>query len=372
MHVVDLFAGPGGLDVAAHWLGLHATGIEWDGDACATRDAANLTTLHGDVRAFDYTTVAASVLAAGPPCQTFTVAGTGKGRELLGTIRLIVKQIAHGDDVSAQIKELSDERSGLVLEPFRWAFDAYYAGGPYDSLVFEQVPAVLPIWTAMSDALEDAGYDTFTTVVKVEQYGVPQTRRRAVMIARRKDIGPMAPLNPTHVAYRRNSSNQPLDGSLPECVSMSDALSGVGRGYGVEHFNLVSNYGSGGDPSKRGIRHSSSPSFTITGKATRNRIESIQGANHGNLSVSDAGLFQTFPIDYPWSGRNQSQQVGNAIPPRMGVHLLASALGLEFKTCDLDSAVKRKWDGSFGCIPTTPKKAEVDAGVAPDTTDQPR
>ncbi|WP_327205019.1 DNA cytosine methyltransferase [Rhodococcus aetherivorans] len=51
-HIVDLFAGPGGLDVAATWLGVPVVGIEWDANACATRRAAGLETQQGDVRDF--------------------------------------------------------------------------------------------------------------------------------------------------------------------------------------------------------------------------------------------------------------------------------------------------------------------------------
>src|SRR5690348_6450240 len=74
--IVDLFAGPGGMDVAAHALGAESVGIEWDEGAVATRKAAGLPTVHGDVRDYgpkDFPD--ADVLAGGPPCQTFTVAG---------------------------------------------------------------------------------------------------------------------------------------------------------------------------------------------------------------------------------------------------------------------------------------------------------
>lgn len=47
---IDLFAGPGGLDLGARWTGLHPIGIEQDRNACATRRAAGLPTIHGDVR----------------------------------------------------------------------------------------------------------------------------------------------------------------------------------------------------------------------------------------------------------------------------------------------------------------------------------
>lgn len=53
MNVIDLFAGPGGWDVAAAELGIHPLGIEHDDAACATRKAAGLRTLQADVAALD-------------------------------------------------------------------------------------------------------------------------------------------------------------------------------------------------------------------------------------------------------------------------------------------------------------------------------
>ena len=52
VQIVDLFAGPGGLDVAAEKLGIPTVGVEWDTSACETRRAAGLETVEGDVRDF--------------------------------------------------------------------------------------------------------------------------------------------------------------------------------------------------------------------------------------------------------------------------------------------------------------------------------
>ena len=45
----DLFAGPGGWDVAADGLGWVGVGFELDGPACETRRANGHTTVQGDV-----------------------------------------------------------------------------------------------------------------------------------------------------------------------------------------------------------------------------------------------------------------------------------------------------------------------------------
>src|SRR5215207_4827473 len=125
IHMVDLFAGPGGLDVAAQWLGLTVSGIEWDANACATRRAAGLHTKQDDVRKYgpgDFPD--ATILAGGPPCQTYTVAGSGTGRRALDQVLGFVKRMAAGDDVAQSLAALNDDRTGLVLEPLRWALDA--------------------------------------------------------------------------------------------------------------------------------------------------------------------------------------------------------------------------------------------------------
>ncbi len=144
--IIDLFAGPGGLDVAATQLGITTDGIEWDADACATRLAAGLSTFQGDVRDFgpeDFPN--ANILTGGPPCQTFTVAGSGVGRRALDDVLSLAKRMAAREDVRSTLESF-DVRTGLVLDPLRWALTAIDSGRPYEAIVLEQVPAVLPVW----------------------------------------------------------------------------------------------------------------------------------------------------------------------------------------------------------------------------------
>ena len=152
--MVDLFAGPGGLDVAAQWLGLSVAGIEWDENACATRRAAGLETVQGDVRQHGPSEFPhATILTGGPPCQTYTVAGAGAGRKALNQVLSFIARMVDGDDITADLAGLEDERTGLVLQPLRWALEAHQAGNPYEVIVLEQVPAVLPVWEAMATVL---------------------------------------------------------------------------------------------------------------------------------------------------------------------------------------------------------------------------
>jgi site-specific DNA-cytosine methylase len=75
--IADLFAGPGGWDVAAAALGLDVTGIELDDYACATRRAAGLRTVQDDVSAMNPRAFGGvEGLIASPPCQAFSMAGS--------------------------------------------------------------------------------------------------------------------------------------------------------------------------------------------------------------------------------------------------------------------------------------------------------
>ncbi|MCM1937277.1 DNA cytosine methyltransferase [Streptomyces sp. G3] len=366
LRIVDLFAGPGGLDMAAKILEQDAIGIEWDGDAYQTRKAARLLTVHGDVRDYGPNSEEvreATVLAGGPPCQTFTVAGSGAGRRALDRVLSLVDDLGKAEDVSdldlviKKAEGFDDERTALVLQPLKWALEAHFRGRPYEAIVLEQVPAVLPVWEAMGEVLERIGYrfprveaaepdedgqlllgevirarrpakpSPRAFVLHTEEYGVPQTRRRAVLLARR-DERPRFPA-PTHRRYRKGVASSVGAPGLEPWVSMRTAL---GR---KDHFVVVSNYGTGGDPKARGRRDATTPSATVTGKISRNRLQTRDGRDIGRFTHAEAGQLQSFPRAYPWRGGNVAQQIGNAIPPRLGVHILSAALGLEPPTREI-------------------------------------
>ncbi|MER5993352.1 DNA cytosine methyltransferase [Streptomyces viridosporus] len=366
LRIVDLFAGPGGLDMAAKILKQETIGIEWDDDAYETRKAAHLLTVHGDVRDYGPNSAEvreATVLAGGPPCQTFTVAGSGAGRRALDRVLSFVNDLGKAkgvSDLDLVIKEaggFDDERTALVLQPLKWALEAHFSGRPYEAIVLEQVPAVLPVWEAMGEVLERIGYQ-FPVVEQVapdedgqlllgevtgarrpakqpprafvfhtEEYGVPQTRRRAVLLARLGER-PRFPA-PTHRRYRKGVAASVGDPKREPWVSMGEAL---GR---KDHFVVVSNYGTGGDPKARGRRDATMPSATVTGKISRNRLQTRDGRDIGRFSHAEAGQLQSFPRAYPWRGGDIAQQIGNAIPPRLGVHILSAALGLEPPTQEI-------------------------------------
>lgn len=214
----DLFAGAGGWDLAAEALGIHARGIENMPAARATRDAAGLTTIHDDVWTYE-PDGAATGLIASPPCQTFSAAGKGTGRKALDDVLALIPDVPFMSltELRSYGEAFGDERTALVLTPLWLAIHH-----PYRWLAWEQVPQVLPVWEACAEVLRLCGcYEVWTGYLHSEQYGVPQTRKRAFLLANfRREV---APPTPTHSRYHSRTPDK-LDPGVAKWVSMAEAL----------------------------------------------------------------------------------------------------------------------------------------------------
>jgi len=273
---VELFAGAGGLSTGARWAGQDelSIGFELNADACRTATAAG----HQRVRA-DVTTVPLAPLVgrvrgvlASPPCRDWAAPGLRRG--------------------------LDGASGRLIREPLRWCLALRPEWTAWECTPLRTVRAH---FSADAVVLRRAGYHVWTGVLNAVDYGVASIRKRAVLLAHRdRAVGPPAPL-------------------LRHRVSMADVLGWDARS-GVE---LVSNYGTNGDPARRGRRAIYLPAFTMTGKCGRNRWEWPDGTTR-NLSVVEAAKLQSFPADYPWCGGSISmqQQVGDAVPPLFAAKFL--------------------------------------------------
>ncbi|KNE80149.1 DNA cytosine methyltransferase [Streptomyces xinghaiensis] len=335
--LIDLFGGPGGWDVAAQRLGLAVTGIELDHSACQTRRAAGLDTVEGDVRAYspdDFPT--ATDLIGSPPCQPYAIGGKGAGRRALDTVLHFASLLAARKDIRSGLATLDDERTGLVLEPLRWTLAALDAGRPYRTVMLEQVPTVLPVWDAMAQILRCEGYTVATGRLHAEAYGVPQTRARAVLVARRQDVAALPA--PTHRRYSRTTDQDGGDPALLPWVSMAQAL-----GWGMTHRPAltvaVGTAAGGPDPSCVG---GSGSRATLYGERDAGRwiadtrlvdadaLPAYRGGRKDTIrvSVADAAKLQTFPSDHPFQGTRtkQYEQIGNAMPPDLAEAVIRRAM----------------------------------------------
>jgi DNA (cytosine-5)-methyltransferase 1 len=213
----DDFAGPGGWSLGLNLVGLREDyGIEFDATACETARLAGHHRWLADVTSpevrghVDWTFRGIHLYIASPPCQTFSMAGNGAGRAHMDALLKAVRLVADGSLPEQAIDTVSDEaldvRSILVLEPL----NVVRAHRPRN-VALEQVPPVLPIWEAYAEILCEWGYSVWTGYVFSEQYGVPQTRKRAVLMAS-LDREITGPPTPTHSRYHsRNKAKMDDD-----------------------------------------------------------------------------------------------------------------------------------------------------------------
>lgn len=280
--ILDLFAGPGGWDEGLRMIGRRdVLGIEWDEDACATAEAAGHERWRQDVRTVEPAQLAElEGIIASPPCQPFSENGRRGG--------------------------LADPRGELVHEAMR-IVDATRP----QWVAFEQVKTVLPIWLRHVSTLREWGYSAWAEVIDAANYGVPQNRLRAVLVARRDGATADLPRE-THSRLRWVSQGAALGWPADWCVNTGlDWKKGQPR----ESAQKI--------PSTR-------PAATITTRSVGQWRVYTSPTEYRGLTEREAGTLQTFPSDYPWRGATQlarATQIGNAIPPLMAAHILA-ALGV--------------------------------------------
>lgn len=280
-------------------------GIEHDMAACRTATAAGHQRVRADVATFPLDRLVGKVdgVVKSPPCQGFSRGGIGRGLLDLEAVKARITAFTEGRRPGEHA--WSDPRSLLTAEPMR-----YVVALRPRWVVLEQAPAVLPLWEHTAGELGRLGYETWTGILAAEQFGVPQTRKRAFLMARR-DGRRVCPPPPTHQAYRRGPQESSLL-DFPPPVTMFEAV-----GWGLRDR----------------------PAWTVTGGGTATGGAEVFGnarcrARLGRApdgrrqpSVRDAAMLQSFRPGYPWQGTEsqQYQEIGNAVPP-----LLAAAVLRQF------------------------------------------
>jgi DNA (cytosine-5)-methyltransferase 1 len=214
--IVDTFAGPGGWDEGLRMIGrTDVVGLEWDAAACATANAAGHKRIRTDVAAYP-TDAFGKVegFISSPPCQAWSMAGNRKGELDRANCHRLADRMADGDD-SLDWTDWEDPRSHLVTQPVRWVRDLRP-----EWVALEEVPAVIGLWQHFARIYRSWGYSVWTGVLCAADYGVPQTRERAILMASRD--ASVAPPLPTHA---QNPGGADLfGGHTAPWVSMAQAL----------------------------------------------------------------------------------------------------------------------------------------------------
>ena len=243
---------------------------------------------------------------ASPPCQSFSAVRAGaaqKNNDVARVLSLLDSGVWQNMDYLKKDAEfLGDERSGLVLTPLTYTL---YHGPRY--VVLEQVVPVLPIWEGIARQLETLGYSTWTGVLDAADYGVPQNRRRAYLIAR-NDGTPATPPSkaPAQVTMYEAVGwgfTERCSPTLTGHLTVTRSPTGTQNIFrnAIETGKFVFRPGNDGKPSK-----------TAT-----NGIGSEYPPDAINYTLEDALVLQSYPRDFELYGSKADKQlsIGNAVPP---------------------------------------------------------
>lgn len=224
------------------------------------------------------------------------------------------------------------------------------------AIVVENVPELLtdrywPFVARAREILKKAGYFVHVGVHNMAEFGVPQERFRALMLAMPKKFRPPTklltrsefrtvrdaigglppvkagerhPADPMHYTAGHKQSTletimavPPDGGSRPDHVG-PDCLRRAKERNGRAVYEDV-----------YGRLSWDRPAITITAYA-RNPASGryVHPEQHRGLSVREAALLQSFPDDYQFAGSldERFRQIGNAVPPAFAAHLASHVL----------------------------------------------
>lgn len=287
MRVVSLFSGAGGLD-----LGFIKAGhqIIWandsDKDSCETY-LHNIGdhVIHAKIEDIKIESIPESdVVIGGFPCQGFSLANLHRAPEdsrniLYKYFYTIVKEKSPKYFIAENVRGILSLGQGEIMKGI------------------------------VSDFTE-AGYKVRYKLFNTADYGVPQTRRRVIIVGTRFDLHEKAEYDfpaPTHTKDEWVSVADALKG-VDEPENTSSLLNHVYSKYKVTNRNFTGHRKT--DPNK--------PSPTILARGNgKGGVCAIQHPdNHRRMSVRESAIIQTFPLDFEFKGSMTSmyRQIGNAVP----------------------------------------------------------
>jgi len=328
--VVDLFCGAGGLSLGFRNAGFDLVlSADNDNDSIKTyqRNLGNHA-LRLDLSAGTTGSIgklitesigAVDVLIGGPPCQGFSIQRRG---------------------------DTNDDRNDLLLRHVRIGISV-----GAKCIVFENVPTVLgprghKHVSAAITALEKAGYTVKSAILQAADYGVPQLRRRAFVVAIEKKLtNEFYFPYPTHTnaTYRTVRDAiadlpEPAENCTPDLAIPNHQRRNISA-LNLERLSHVPEGGGRLDIPPRlrlachskdnGHRHldvygrmwwdKSAPTITaMFDNFTRGRFG--HPTELRNITNREGARLQSFPDSFAFSGDQKSvaRQIGNAVPPLLG------------------------------------------------------
>jgi len=340
----ELFCGPGGLALGARDIEVwnngavysiqHAWANDYDKDSCETYrhnicPDAPKSVICKDIRRLDYSALKAisdiDALAFGFPCNDYSVVGEQKGMN--GVV---------GPLYSFGVKALRH------FSP-QW-FLAENVGGLRNANEGQALDTIL-------NELHDTGYNVIPHLYKFNEYGVPQTRHRIIIIGIRRDIDVAfkvpspEPYKDIDISARKAIENPPIPDDAENNILTKQAPQVVER---LKHIKPGQNAFTADLPEHlqlnvKGAKLShiykrlkaDKPAYTITGSGGGGTHVYHWSENRA-LTNRERARLQTFPDDFKFCGSKESvrKQIGMAVPPE-GVSIIFEAVlksfaGLEY------------------------------------------
>ncbi|MBW1618334.1 DNA (cytosine-5-)-methyltransferase [Empedobacter falsenii] len=317
-HVLELFAGAGGLAIGMEKAGLKCVALnEIDKHACETlrKNRPNWNVLEGDIKNFNFFEYynKVDVVTGGFPCQAFSYAGKRLGLEdargtLFYEFARAVKEVNPPICIGENVKGLLNHDNGNTLR-------------------------------GMISILDEIGYKVVPVeVLKAINYNVPQKRERLILVGIRKDI-PIDYHYPTPYKKIYNLSDALKKGELFDCnvpkstgakypESKKNVLDLVPpKGYWRDlpldiqkEFMGASFYLGGGKTGMARRIGWDEPCLTLTCSPAQKQTERCHPDETRPFTVREYARIQTFPDEWEFSGpmAQQYKQIGNAVPVNLG------------------------------------------------------
>ena len=388
---IDLFSGCGGLSLGLESAGFTpVVGVDHMSDALETWgslfpgiplevDLHEPSVIEDLVTALSGTNI--DLIAGGPPCQPFSLAGRSRVRQL----------------VQDGLRDAHDIRRDL----WRSFLDIAIRIKPRVVLM-ENVPDMalgddMRILRTMIDELEAVDYAVFARLLDAPDYGVPQLRQRLILIAMRDGINFSWPEPvPEHVTVNQAIGDMPevqggwrppngadgfidyqpgtstrhdfvkkmrADVAKKDKRKLYDHITRPVREDDLEIFKQMDSSTKYNeiDPKLRRYRDDifvdkykrldgDKPSRAITAHIAKDGYWYIHPSQHRTLTVREAARLQTFPDRVRFAGGPSAafRQIGNAVPPLLAEQLGNAILGSlekkernEFRTCDISTRLSQ-------------------------------
>ena len=248
-------------------------------------------------------------IIGGPPCQAFSISNVHQKR--------------------------IDPRRKLLIN-YAKVIEAFTSRLGLDFFVFENVPGLTQgrhRWRYLhfKRLCKKAGFSVREKVVNAGRFGIPQNRKRIIVIGINRERYPGLVLDPPEGDRQPTPTRVALDG-LPEPAFCQRDLDPVKVPYHPNHVAMVpksTKFTNGmlepGDHRGRSFRVLSwdRPSYTV---AYGHREVHVHPNMHRRLSIYEAMRLQGFPHSYELKGTfsQQVQLISDALPPPLGEGVAAA------------------------------------------------